>query len=118
MNPATHSRLYGPAPRPRTRNALVLLPAAAAWGLAGASAAWLLIHFGMAALWGLAAGADTGGLVAQVLLSFLGGAVVLGGIAFAPGVRRLSVETRLLLTGVVAFPVPTALAAMTLVNAG
>ncbi len=118
MDPATYARLYGPCtlPRPRPGHPVTLALAAVTWGLTAVSVAWLLLLFGIAAVWGMAAGQEVGGLVATVLLSLAGGGAVLAGLAFAPGVRRLDLAPRLLLLGVLAFPVPTALAAMSWAN--
>ncbi|PIM66587.1 hypothetical protein CTU88_42135 [Streptomyces sp. JV178] len=82
------------------------------------SMAWLTFLVGMAALWGAAARAPMGGFLLDCLLGVAGAAAVLGVVAFAPGVRRMEVPHRMPLLGVIACPVPAALAVWSWFNVG
>ncbi|MFF4574712.1 hypothetical protein [Streptomyces sp. NPDC001410] len=124
LNPQTYATLYGPA-RPAPRNSrgetAVGLLAAVLWILTLSSLGWLTFLVGMVAVWGLADGMSWPEVRAFVLpyaLTLVGAAAVLTALAFAPGVRRLNPLTRLLLTGALAFPVPTGLAVWTWVQVG
>ncbi|MFD5795860.1 hypothetical protein ACFWIO_20430 [Streptomyces diastatochromogenes] len=124
MNPETYTTLYGPA-RPAPRNSrgetAVGLLAAVLWILTLTSLGWLTFLVGMVALWGLADGmswAEARGFVLPYALTVAGAAAALTALAFAPGVRRLTPLTRLLLTGALACPVPTGLAVWTWVQVG
>ncbi|MFD9633421.1 hypothetical protein [Streptomyces violascens] len=74
------------------------------------SLAWLTYLVGLIALWGMADGAEVGGFVQRFVLTVTGGLAALAALAFAPGVRRLTVPGRLFLTGLLACPVPTGFA--------
>ncbi|MFJ9819903.1 hypothetical protein ACIRU3_32485 [Streptomyces sp. NPDC101151] len=124
MNPETYATLYGPG-RPAQRNTrgetAVGLAAAVLWILTLASLGWLTFLVGMVAVWGLADGmswAEVRAFVLPYALTVAGAAAALTALAFAPGVRRLTPLTRLLLTGALAFPVPAGLAVWTWVQAG
>ncbi|MFE3526616.1 hypothetical protein ACFXOD_34450 [Streptomyces sp. NPDC059161] len=74
------------------------------------SLAGLTYLVGMTALWGVAAGAEVGGVVGCFVLTVTGGLAALAALAFAPGIRRLTVPGRLFLTGLLACPVATGFA--------
>ncbi|MFI8238885.1 hypothetical protein ACIF83_16695 [Streptomyces sp. NPDC085866] len=124
MNPQTYANLYGPAQpaQPQRRGETVVgLLAALLWMLTLASVGWLTFLVGMVALWGLADGAswaETRAFALPYALTVAGAAAALLALAFAPGVRRLTPLTRLLLLGALAFPVPTGLALWTWVRVG
>lgn len=72
----------------------------------------------MAALWGAAAGAPLGGILLRYALIVASAGASLTALAFAPGIRRLATESRLLLLGVLACPAPTVLAITTWFRTG
>ncbi|WP_327415119.1 hypothetical protein [Streptomyces sp. NBC_01233] len=113
MNPSTYAALYGPwqptKPAPEERPVVVVL-AVLLWTATFLSFAWLASLFAIAVVWGAAAGAPVGGLVLRVALVLAGAAAALTALAFAPGIRRLAVSSRMLLLGALACPVPTVLA--------
>ncbi|MGW1894414.1 hypothetical protein ACWCP6_29860 [Streptomyces sp. NPDC002004] len=113
MNPKTYATLYGPwrpGQQPRPGRSAVAVLAGALWSLILLSLGWLTFLVGMTALWGAADGASVGGFLLTFVLSVAGAFAVLTALAFAPGVRRLTWASRLLLLGVLAFPVPVGLA--------
>ncbi|MEU2560397.1 hypothetical protein ABZ626_13830 [Streptomyces longispororuber] len=114
MNPGTYARLYGPAqpaPRHGTRGHKGLIVVAGVlWGLTFVSLVWITTLVGMVALWGAAAGEDTGTFVLQYAAILAGAAATLTALVLAPGIRRLSWPSRLLLAGIVACPVTTGFA--------
>lgn len=121
MKPQTYAALYGPwRPEPVSRRGQTVVAVAAAvlWVLTIMSLAWLAFLISMTALWGAAAGAPVGGLLLRPVLVAVGAVVALTSLAFAPGVRRLAAESRLLLLGALACPVPTTLAITTWVQTG
>ncbi|MEW1795427.1 hypothetical protein [Streptomyces niveus] len=52
------------------------------------------------------------------MLIVAGSAAALTALAFAPGIRKLTTESRLLLAGALAFPVPAILAITTWIQTG
>lgn len=111
MNPGAHARFSAsprPVPRPGRRGVAAL--AGVLWVLNAVSLAWLAVLVALVALWGAAAGEAVGGVVLRFVLLAAGVPAALVALAFAPGIRRLSQATRLLLTGVLACPVTTGLA--------
>ncbi|MFC8827400.1 hypothetical protein ACFT9I_18890 [Streptomyces sp. NPDC057137] len=121
MNPKTYSTLYGPwqpSPAPHRRRTAVAVMAGVLWALTLVSLAWLAFLVSMTTVWGLAAGVSAGGLFLRYVLIVAGSAAALIALAFAPGVRRLTAESRLLLAGVLAFPVPAILAITTWIQTG
>ncbi len=59
-----------------------------------------------------------GGLLLRYVLIVAGSAAALTALAFAPGIRKLTTESRLLLAGALAFPVPAILAITTWIQTG
>ncbi|MET9558265.1 hypothetical protein [Streptomyces sp. NPDC006645] len=121
MNSKTYAALYGPwqpAPTPHRGQTAVAVMAGLVWALTLVSLAWLAFLVSMTTVWGLAAEMPVGGFLLRYALIVAGSAAALIALAFAPGVRRLATESRLLLTGVVAFPAPTVLAVTTWIQAG
>ncbi len=113
LNPHTYATLYGPwqpTPQPRPARPVVAALAAVVWVVTLASLGWLTFFVGMVAVWGSAAGVPVGGFLSRYALTVIGAAAALTALTFAPGVRRLAVETRLLIAGSLACPAPTALA--------
>ncbi|OKK06083.1 hypothetical protein AMK26_08355 [Streptomyces sp. CB03234] len=92
--------------------------AAVLWAVTLASLAWLTCLVAMAAVWGAAAGAPMGGFLLRCALIVAGAAAAVIALACAPGIRRTAPSTRLLLTGALACPAPTALAIWTWIHAG
>lgn len=121
MNPSTYAALYGPwqpaKPVPRERPAVVVL-AVLLWTVTFLSLLWPAALFAMALVWGAAAGVPVGGVFLRLALIPLGAAAVLVALAFAPGIRRLALSTRLLLLGALACPASTALAIRVWLHAG
>ena len=124
MNPETYATLYGPS-RPAPRNTrgetAVGLLAGLLWMLTLASLGWLTFLVGMVTLWGLADGmswAEARDFVLPYVLTVAGAAAVLVALAFAPGIRRLTPLTRLLLLGALACPVPAGLAVWSWLRVG
>lgn len=121
MNPDTYAALYGPwqpAKPAREERPLVAALAGLLWAATCTSLLFLAGLFTMAVVWGAAAGAPVGGLVLRVALIPVGAGALLTALAFAPGIRRLAVSTRLLLLGALACPVPTGLAVWAWFHAG
>ncbi|GHE48706.1 hypothetical protein GCM10018785_17870 [Streptomyces longispororuber] len=111
MNSGTYARLYGPArPAPRSEHKGLVVVAGVLWALTLVSLGWITLLVGLAALWGAAAGEDTGAFVLRYVAVVAGAAATLTALTFAPGIRRLSWPSRLLLTGIVACPITTGLA--------
>ncbi|WP_030786632.1 hypothetical protein [Streptomyces sp. NRRL S-920] len=105
-NPGTYARLYGPAqPARRSGHWGLVAVAGVLWALTLTSLAWITVLVSLAALWGEAAGADAGTFVLQYVAFVAGAAAALTALVFAPGIRRLSWASRLILAGVVACPV-------------
>ncbi|MFJ6758223.1 MULTISPECIES: hypothetical protein [unclassified Streptomyces] len=121
MNPSTYTALYGPwqpaRPVPKERPGVAVL-AALLWTVTLLSVAWLASLFTIVIVWSAASGAPVGGLVLRVALIPVGAAAALTALAFAPGIRRLAVSSRLLLLGALACPVPTALAIWSWLHTG
>ncbi|MFF4434986.1 hypothetical protein ACFYZ4_38225 [Streptomyces sp. NPDC001513] len=115
VNPSTYAALYGPwqptRPAPKERPAVAVL-AALLWTVTALSFVWLASLFSIALVWGAAAGQPVGGLLLRFLLVPAGAGAVLAALAFAPGIRRMAVSSRLLLLGALACPAPTTLAIM------
>ncbi|MFB8351133.1 hypothetical protein [Streptomyces niveus] len=88
------------------------------WAITLLSLTWLAFLFGMATLWGLAAGVPLGGILLRYALIVATAGASLTALAFAPGVRQLAAESRLLLLGVIACPLPTVLAITTWFRTG
>lgn len=110
MDPRTYATLYGPwrpKPSPRPGRTVVGVLAGALWCVTLLSCAVLAFDGAIAALWGTSTAGD---LLLRYALITVGTVAVLAALAFAPGVRRLPTEGRLLLMGAVAFPVPAFLA--------
>ncbi|WP_228989202.1 hypothetical protein [Streptomyces sp. DH8] len=110
MDSRTYHALYGPAriaPPPR-RTGVVLL-SAGLWLLTSLSASWLAFMVGMSTLWAAAEGAPIGGFLLGCSAALCGGTGALVAVCRAPAVRRMSGETRSLLLGTLACPVPLAL---------
>jgi hypothetical protein len=131
VNPQTPQIPYGPrqipygprqtAPRSARGEIAVGLPAALLWMVTLCALSLLTILVGMWAFWLKADGApwaDVRAFVLPYALPVAGAAVVLAALALAPGVRRLTPLTRLLLLGVLACPVPTGLLAWTWFRVG
>ncbi|MFD7978583.1 hypothetical protein [Streptomyces sp. NPDC059071] len=108
MNPDTYAALYGPgrppAPVSRRREVGTVLAVVAVWLLVMVFASGPLLMVGIAAVWGLAEGADMGGFLLASALIGLAVAALPVAAAFVPAVRRLSVAGRLLVVGLVALP--------------
>jgi hypothetical protein len=121
VNPETYATLYGPwqpTPAPhRTRTGPAVL-AGVVWAVTLLSLSWLASLVGITAVWGLAAGVPVGDFLLRCVLIVVGAAAALTALAFAPGIRRLTMDIRLLITGVLACPVPTVLAIITWIRAG
>ncbi|MDG4863352.1 hypothetical protein P8605_34955 [Streptomyces sp. T-3] len=101
-----------PAPETRQDNALLTV-GIALWSLTYLSLGLLACFWGIALIFWAAAGGPVGSYVLHALGAVLGAAALLAGLAFAPGIRRLSAAARLALLGALACPVPVALAAWT-----
>ncbi|MCX4539337.1 hypothetical protein [Streptomyces sp. NBC_01565] len=121
MNPHTYATLYGPwrptPPSPKDRPVVAVL-AGLLWAATVMSLVWLGGLFSIALVWGAAAGAPAVGLLVRVALIALGAAALLTALAFAPGIRRMSAASRMLLLGALACPAPTALAIWTWFHTG
>ncbi|MFD9368283.1 hypothetical protein ACFWA6_11335 [Streptomyces sp. NPDC060020] len=115
MNPSTYAALYGPwqpaKPAPKERPAVAVL-AALLWTLTTLSLGWLASLFSIVLVWSAAAGQPVVGLLLRFLLVPVVAAAALTALAFAPGIRRLAVSSRMLLLGALACPAPTVLAVM------
>ncbi|RUP64636.1 hypothetical protein SSPNP10_28365 [Streptomyces sp. NP10] len=111
MDPRAYDALYRPARMapPRRRPGVVAL-SAVLWLLTSLSASWLCFLVGMTALWGAAVGAPVGGLLLRCAVVLCCGAGVFVVVCRAPAVRRMSGDTRSLLLGALACPVPLVLA--------
>ncbi|MFJ1748989.1 hypothetical protein ACIOJD_22485 [Streptomyces sp. NPDC088116] len=88
------------------------------WALTVLSLTWLAGLVTITAVWSLAAGVPVADVVLRYVLPAVGAAAALTALAFAPGVRRLTMEIRLLLIAVLACPVPTVLAITTWIQVG
>ncbi|MFJ5224334.1 hypothetical protein [Streptomyces sp. NPDC088400] len=88
------------------------------WAVTLLSLNWLVSLVGITVVWGLAAGVPVGDILLRYVLPAVGAAAALTALAFAPGIRRLTMEIRLLLIGVLACPVPTVLTVITWIQAG
>lgn len=113
MNPKTYATLYGPwQPKPVSYRGqpIVAVLAGVLWAVTLVALSWLAFLLSLTTVWGMAAGLPVGGLLLRYVLIVAGSAAALTALAFAPGVRRLTAELRLLLTAVLAFPAPTVLA--------
>ncbi|MEU3705023.1 hypothetical protein AB0E82_22355 [Streptomyces anulatus] len=111
MDPRTYDTLYRPARiTPPSRRTPVMLLAAALWVLTLSSLAFLGFVVGMTALWSAAEGVPVGGLLLRCFAGLFGGAAVLVAVRLAPGVKRMSADTRSLLLAVLACPIPLVLA--------
>ncbi|MEV7616741.1 hypothetical protein [Streptomyces sp. NPDC089799] len=122
MNPQPHPAPYAPwqpAARParRERPAVAVL-ASLLWLTTFAALTWLAVLLGIVAVWGAAAGTPLLDFLLTPALILLGSAAALTALAFAPGIRRLAVSTRMLLLGALACPAPTALAIWTWLHTG
>ncbi|MFE9297714.1 hypothetical protein [Streptomyces niveus] len=118
MNPKTYATLYGPwQPAHRRQTALAVL-AGVLWSLTLMSLAWLALLVSMTTVWGVAAGMSVGGLLLRYVPIVAGSAAAVTALAFAPGIRQLTTESRLLLAGALVFPVPTILAMTTWIQTG
>ncbi|MEV8417868.1 hypothetical protein AB0P45_30355 [Streptomyces niveus] len=121
MNPKTYATLYGPwqpVHTPHRRQTALAVLAGVLWALTLMSLAWLAFLVSMTTVWGLAAGMPVGGLLLRYVLIVAGSAAALTALAFAPGIRKLTTESRLLLAGALAFPVPAILAITTWIQTG
>lgn len=121
VKPQTYAALYGPwRPEPASHRGqtVVVVVAAMLWGLTAMSLVWLAFLVGMTALWVAAAGEPIADFLLRYVLIAVGAVAALTALAFAPGVRRLAAERRLLLLGALACPVPTTLAITTWIQAG
>ncbi|MFD0036734.1 hypothetical protein ACFVIZ_03670 [Streptomyces anulatus] len=110
MDPRTYDTLYRPAPiTPPSRRTPVMLLAAALWVLTLSSLAFLGFVVGITALWSAAEGVPVGGFLLRCFAGLFGGAAVLVAVRQAPGVKRMSADTRSLLLAVLACPIPLVL---------
>ncbi|MET9964601.1 hypothetical protein ABZZ80_01390 [Streptomyces sp. NPDC006356] len=121
LRPKAYDALYGPyrpTRIPDRAETVVAVAAGALWALTLGSLAWLTILVGIVALWATAAGEPVGEFLWPFVLTVAGAAVALIALAFAPGIRRLTPATRLLLLGALACPVPTVFAIQTWMRVG
>ncbi|MFE9169382.1 hypothetical protein ACFYNZ_07620 [Streptomyces kebangsaanensis] len=112
MNPTTCARGSRP-PAPRRARTGVAVAAAVLWGLTLVSCAWLAYLVLVVIVSAVTEGASAGGFLLWCALIVAGAVGALTALAFAPRVRRLAPESRLLLLGALACPAPTVLAACT-----
>ncbi|OLO35624.1 hypothetical protein PZ61_0221880 [Streptomyces sp. MNU77] len=110
MDPRTYDALYGPARITPSRRSPVRLLTAALWVLTWSSLVFLGYMLGITALWSAAEGVQVGGLLLRCSADLFGGAAVLVAVRLAPGVKRMSADTRNLLLAVLACPIPLVLA--------
>ncbi|MEV7113350.1 hypothetical protein [Streptomyces anulatus] len=111
MDPRTYDALYRPARiTPPPRRTPVVLLATALWVLTLTSLACLGFVVGITALWSAAEGMPVGGFLLSCFAGLFGGAAVLVAVRLAPGVQRMSADTRSLLLAVLACPIPLVLA--------
>ena len=121
LSPKAYDALYGPYRPTYSPNRAETVTTAAAgmlWALTLGSLAWLTFLVGIVALWAAAAGEPVGDFLWPYALTAGGAAAALTGLAFAPGIRRLTPATRLLVLGALAFPVPTGFAITTWIRVG
>ncbi|WP_405190818.1 hypothetical protein OG473_24130 [Streptomyces anulatus] len=111
MDPRTYDALYRPARiTPSHRRTPVVLLAAGLWVLTMTSLACLGFVVGITALWSAAEGMPVGGFLLRCFAGLFGGAAVLVAVRLAPGVQRMSADTRSLLLAALACPIPLVLA--------
>ncbi|MFH9978486.1 hypothetical protein ACH4ND_04355 [Streptomyces sp. NPDC017179] len=112
MNPIACASGARP-PVPRRARAGVAALAAVLWGVTLVSCAWLAYLVGVVVVSAVTEGASPGGFLLWCALIVAAAVGALTAIAFAPGVRRLAPESRLLLLGALACPAPALLAVLT-----
>ncbi|MEV0091993.1 hypothetical protein [Streptomyces sp. NPDC050738] len=113
MNPTTppapnHAPWQPPQPPRSGRTALTVL-AAVLWMMTMTAVAWFALVVALNLLTASETGDPAGAMALQFVTIVVGGAAVLLAVAFAPGVRRLSPEARLVLLGCLAWSVPAVL---------
>lgn len=121
LSPRAYDALYGPyrpTHNPARAGTVIAVAAGGLWALTLGSLAWLTFLVGIGAVWAAAAGEPVGEFLWPFVLAVTGAAVALIALAFAPGIRRLTPATRLLLLGALACPVPTVFALQTWMRAG
>ncbi len=111
MDPRAYDALYRPAriaPPPR-RPGVVLL-SAVLWLLTSLSASWLCFLVGMTALWSAASGQPVDSLLLSCFAVLCVGPGVFVAVCRASAARRMPGDTRSLLLGALACPVPLVIA--------
>ncbi|MFB7107904.1 hypothetical protein [Streptomyces sp. NPDC056190] len=112
MNPSTCASDSCPQAPRRARTGVAVV-AAVLWGLTLVSCAWLAYLVGVVIVSAVTEGASAGGFLLWCVLIVAAAVGALTALAFAPGVRRLAPESRLLLLGALACPAPALLAILT-----